>query len=247
LVKNSSTEDALKSSNFSNVLFSSNSTLNITDLGSGSFTFGWEDGSGTNDFKDIILKVLAADDALAIGTSQQSNSQGGEVLDLRFASGLTADTKSVRADFIVNREAAFNNFVGFYKVADVNGGIDTNGDGIADITTGQSGYTQAAIRGRVSGIDLTVNNQGTAFFTGVFNPNSIFAPFIIVNGTPDLLLDNNTANDPTVYFPFLGSNSDGVDHIRMLGNNVFGFEDLPNGGDRDFNDMIVKVTLTAIK
>ena len=247
LVKNSSTEDALKSSNFSNVLFSSSSTLKITDLGSGSYTLDWEDGSGTNDFKDIILKVLAADDALAIGTSQQSNSQGGEVLDLRFASGLTADTKSVRADFIVNREAAFNNFVGFYKVADVNGGIDTNGDGIADITTGQSGYTQAAIRGRVSGIDLTVNNQGTAFFTGVFNPNSIFAPFIIVNGTPDLLLDNNTANDPTVYFPFLGSNSDGVDHIRMLGNNVFGFEDLPNGGDRDFNDMIVKVTLTAIK
>jgi len=247
LVKNSSTEDALKSSNFSNVLFSSNSILNITDLGSGSFTFGWEDGSGTNDFKDIILKVLATDDAFTLGTSQQGKSQGGELIDLRFTSGLSADTKSVKADFIVNREAAFNNFVGFYNVADVNGGIDTNGDGIADITTGQSGYIQAAIRNRVSGIDLTVNNQGTASFTGVFNPNSIFAPFIIVNGTPDLLLDNNTANDPAVYFPFLGSNSDGVDHIRMLGSNVFGFEDLPNGGDRDFNDIIVKVSLTAIK
>ena len=79
------------------------------------------------------------------------------------------------------------------------------------------------------------------------NANSIFAPFIIVNGTPDLLLDSNTSNDPAVYFPFLGSNSHGVDHIRMLGSNVFGFEDLPNGGDRDFNDIIVKVSLTAIK
>ncbi|MGK7917730.1 MAG: DUF4114 domain-containing protein [Prochloraceae cyanobacterium] len=27
----------------------------------------------------------------------------------------------------------------------------------------------------------------------------------------------------------------------MLGTNVFGFEDMPNGGDNDFNDMIVRL------
>jgi hypothetical protein len=246
LVKNSSTEDTLKSSNFTNVLFSKDSTK-IDNLGNSNFVVNWEDGSGINDFKDLGITIQASNEPIALGTNLQRNSVGGELLDLRFASGLSSDTKSIKADFVVNREAAFNNFVGFYKVADVNGGIDTNGDGTADIFTGQSGYIQAAIRGRVAGIDLSVNNQGTATFTGVFMPGSIFAPFIVVNGTPDLLLDANTANDPAVYFPFLGSNSDGVDHIRMLGNNVFGFEDLPNGGDRDFNDMIVKVNLTAIK
>jgi len=46
-----------------------------------------------------------------------------------------------------------------------------------------------------------------------------------------------------VYFPFLGANSDGIDHIRLLGNNVFGFEDLPSGGDRDYNDIIVRVAI----
>jgi hypothetical protein len=152
----------------------------------------------------------------------------------------------VKADFIVNREAAFNNFVGFYRVTDANGGIDTNGDGNVDILPGQTGYIQAAIKGRVAGIDLTVNNQGTAIYSGIFQPGSIFAPFIIVNGKPDAILDSNLNNDPAVYFPFLGANTDKVDHIRLLGDNTFGFEDLPNGGDKDYNDVIVRINLTAI-
>ncbi len=91
---------------------------------------------------------------------------------------------------------------------------------------------------------MTVNNQGTATYNGNFTPGSIFAPFLIVNGRPEVLLDSNANNDPAVYFPFLGANSDKVDHIRMLGNNIFGFEDLPNGGDLDYNDIIVKVDLS---
>jgi phage gp37-like protein len=68
---------------------------------------------------------------------------------------------------------------------------------------------------------------------------------MIVNGRADAVLDNNANNDPAVYFAFLGANSDQRDHIRLLGNNVFGFEDLPGGGDQDFNDVIVKFTLNA--
>jgi hypothetical protein len=77
--------------------------------------------------------------------------------------------------------------------------------------------------------------------TGNFTANSIFAPFIIVDGNAaDFAKGTKQA-----YFTYLGANSDGVDHIRLLGNNIFGFEDLPSGGDRDFNDIIVKVTLKA--
>ncbi len=245
------TEEALKSSNSSNILFST-SSAKITDLGNGSFAIGWNDGSGSNDFKSLEIKVEGSDDPLAIGTKQQGNSfsgnGGGEVIDLRFTSGLAADTKSVRADFMVNREAAFNNFVGFYKVTDTNGGIDINGDGLVDFTPGQAGYSQAAVQYRVAEIDLAVSNQGSASFTGkTFESNSIFAPFIIVNGNTSSFADSNTSNDPTVYFSYLGANTDGVDHIRLLGSNTFGFEDLAGGGDRDFNDIIVKATLTAVK
>jgi hypothetical protein len=134
--------------------------------------------------------------------------------------------------------------VGFYQVVDENGGIDTNADGKPDILVGQPGYLETAIRGRVAGIDLTVKNQRTATYAGTFEPGSIFAPFIIIYNTPDIFLDEDTKGDPAVYFPFLGANSDQTDHIRLLGNNTFGFEDLAYGGDRDFNDVIVRVNLS---
>ncbi|WP_298912716.1 DUF4347 domain-containing protein [uncultured Nostoc sp.] len=240
LVKNSTT-DAVRTgvTSLTDILFSDPLTQKITDLGNDDFSLAWKDGSGNNaaDFNNLVVKIQSTNDSLPLGTNLQGNSQG-EVIDLR---GVTSQ---VKADFVVNREAAFNNFIGFYQVADENGGIDTNGDGKADILTGQAGYTEAAVRGRVAGIDLTVNNQGSATSTGAFQPGSIFVPFIIANGTPDALLDSNSNNDPAVYFPFLGANADKVDHIRLLGNNVFGFEDLASGGDKDFNDMIVGVNLT---
>ncbi|MCC5641291.1 DUF4114 domain-containing protein [Nostoc sp. CHAB 5844] len=42
----------------------------------------------------------------------------------------------------------------------------------------------------------------------------------------------------------MGANSDNAQHVRILGDNTFGFEDLV-GGDNDFNDVIVKVSLTV--
>ncbi|WP_373527784.1 DUF4114 domain-containing protein, partial [Nostoc sp.] len=222
------------------LLFSSVSTQKITDLGDNSFSLGWKDASGksSTEFNDLVVKINQTNQALPLGTNLQGQFQG-EVIDLRDVE------QSVQAEFNVYREASYNNYVGFYQVTDENGGIDTNGDGQADILTGAAGYTQAAVRGRVAGIDLSVSNQGTATSTGTFQPGAIFAPFIIVDGRADTLLDNNFNNDPAVYFPFLGANSDKSDHIRLLASNTFGFEDLSSGGDKDFNDLIIKVNLAT--
>ncbi len=240
LVPNSTT-DAVQMgvTPMSNLLFSDVSTQNITALGNEASSLGWKDINGnSNDvFKDLVVKVKPTTQALALGTNLQGKPQG-EVIDLRGV------TQMVKADFIVNREAAFNDFVGFYQVADENGGIDVDGNGTVDLRPGDSGYIQAAVHGRVAGIDLTVNNQDTATYTGIFQPGAIFAPFIIANGKPDAILDGNGNNDPAIYFPFLGANLDQADHISLLGNNIFGFEDLANGGDKDFNDMIVRVNLS---
>nr|WP_292737310.1 DUF4347 domain-containing protein [Nostoc sp. JL31] len=222
------------------LLFSSVSTQKITDLGDNSFSLGWKDASGNSstDFNDLVVKINQTDQALPLGTNLQGQFQG-ELIDLRDVQ------QSVQAEFNVYREASYNNYVGFYQVTDENGGIDTNGDGIADVLTGQAGYTQAAVRGKIAGIDLSVSNQGSATYNGVFQPGAIFAPFIIVNATPDAILDDNSSNDPAVYFPFLGANSDHTDHISLLASNTFGFEDLSGGGDKDFNDLIIKVNLTT--
>jgi Domain of unknown function (DUF4114)/FG-GAP repeat len=233
LVKGGSTESVLNNTTSKeNILFPSPSNLKITDLGSDSFSLDWEDGSGNpTGFEDLQIKIQGTDKAIPIGTSLQNKPQG-ELLDLQNTTG------QVKAEFVVNREAGYNNFVGFYRVVDKNGGIDTNGDGNADILPGQADYAQAALNGRVSDLNLTVNNGGTAAFNGTLQGGAIYVPFLIANGTPD-------TSNPNIYFTFLGANSDGVDHVRMLGDNTFGFEDLLGGGDKDFNDMVVKVNLTA--
>jgi len=239
IIKDGSTESVLnKTTSIENVLFPDPSTFKITDLGSDSFSLGWEDGSGDpNGFEDLQVNIQATNKAIPLGTTLQSKPQG-ESLDLRNITGAT------KANFVVNREASYNNFVGFYQVTGENGGIDTNSDGQADILPGEAGYIQAAINKRISDINLSVNDGGTATSSAVLQGGSIFVPFLIVNGRPDALLDSNSNNDPDIYFTFLGANSDSVDHVRILGDNIFGFEDMRGGGDRDFNDVIVKVNLT---
>ncbi|MEA5621269.1 DUF4114 domain-containing protein, partial [Cronbergia sp. UHCC 0137] len=237
LVKNSTTDDVLAGiTPITDVLFSNPSTQQLTNLGNNLFSLAWRDSSNnrTNDFQDLVVNIQSTTESLPLGTNLQGSSQA-ELIDLR------GFTQQVTANFIVNREAAFNNFVGFYQVENMNGDINVNG-GV--LRPGDSGYIQAAVRGRAN-IDLRVNNQGTVSLSGSFEPNAIFAPFIIANGSPDAILDSNPNNDPPVYFAFLGANKDKVDHIRLLGNNIFGFEDLANGGDRDYNDIVVRVNLTT--
>ncbi len=231
LVRNSTTDSILaRQAPITDILFSDPTNLKIDSLSDGSFSLAWK---GQN----FGVKIQATNQQLPLGASFQGQ-KVGELINLQGVA------QSAKADFKVNREASFNNFVGFYKVTDENGGIDTNNDGTADILVGQAGYTEAAIRGRVTGIDLTVNNQGTTTYSGTFGADSVFAPFMIVDGRPDAILDSNVNNDSKVYFAFLGANSDKVDHIRLLGNNTFGFEDLANGGDKDYNDVIVQVNLS---
>ena len=240
LVKDGSTDSVLSNNTpIGNVLFANPANLKITDLGSDKYSLDWEDGSGNpTGFEDLPLTIQASDRSTSLGTSLQNKPQG-ESLDLR---GITG---AVTANFTVNREASYNNFIGFYRVVNENGGIDTNGDGTADILPGQNGYVEAAINGRVSDVNLAVNNGGTANFNNTLQGGSIYVPFLVANGTPDALVDSNPNNNPDIYFTFLGANSDGVDHVRMLGDNTFGFEDLRGGGDKDFNDVIVKVNLAV--
>ncbi len=179
------------------------------------------------DFAGVKIKMkLDGKAKKAIGSGLQETI---EVIDLR--SNELSGKQKVKCT--VNREAAFDNLVGFFQVTDEDGGIDTNGDGTADILVGDAGYAEAAVQNRIASIDLSVENQSTGNFTGEFEAGAIVVPFLIVDGTIDNFTD--------VFFPFIGANSDGADHVMMLADNTFGFEDLVNGGDRDFNDITVKI------
>ncbi|MTJ06563.1 MULTISPECIES: DUF4114 domain-containing protein [unclassified Anabaena] len=226
----------------SNLLFADASTQKIIDFGTEGFSLSWEDGSGNvTDFKDIVVKIQSTKEALVIGTGLQGGNQG-ELIDLRDIQG------QVKANVSVHREAAFNNEVYFYEVDNADGQIGN----LQPSSVNRSNYLQAALNNIIKDVQSGVNikfataNQGVQTSTTTINGGTILAPMIIVNGTLSQLLDSDANNNPQVYFSYMGVNSDGVDHIRLLGNNTFGFEDLPNGGDLDYNDMIVKMNFTEI-
>jgi 2',3'-cyclic-nucleotide 2'-phosphodiesterase (5'-nucleotidase family) len=220
IIKNGTADDII-SGRSKEVVFSTKTTSVISSITSTSFSLN---------FEGFAIGVATTTATKAIGTGLQDRNEG-EVLDFRSLSG------NVKVGFSVNREAAFNNFVGFYKVENASGDIKLANGSV--LKAGDSGYARAAVQSRISGIDLAVSNQGSADFNDKsVTGGSIFAPFIISNGTADQFLNGQVSN---AYFAYLGANSSKVDHIRLLGDNTFGFEDLPGGGDLDYNDIIVKV------
>ena len=236
LVSNGTTDTALtelQASGTTNlpIFFSDSSNLQVSDLATEGFKLNWSDEIGNSDFTDMELNVQLTQDTPSSGTNLQGQTQN-EIIDLSDITG------QVSVNVEVHREANFDNLVGFYQITDTNGGIDINGDGVADLNPGDSGYTEAALTNRITGLDLLqADNQQTATFDGILEGGSILASFIVVDGTVDEAINNNAE----VYFSFLGANTDRADHIRLLGDNSFGFEDLSGGGDNDFNDVIVRV------
>jgi Domain of unknown function (DUF4114)/Cadherin domain len=228
-VQNGTTDAVLKGQN--QTVFFSNG-LNVSSQGNNAFSLKWQAPDGSNSL-NLETKLELTTETKPLGTATQSRPEG-ELLDLR-----KLTTQSVKATFTVNREAAYNNSVGFYRVMDESGAIST-GNGI--ILPGQKGYAEAAVRDAQSlGINLGVDNEGTASFNSSLG-KALYAPFIISNGTAEQVLNGQKVND--IFFSYLGANSDKVDHIRMLGDNTFGFEDLVAGGDLDYNDIVLKVNVT---
>jgi len=226
----------------SNISFSTSKNLQVSDFTSGSFTLNWEEqaNGGNGSFKDVVLNVESVDEPLTLGTQLQANGQG-EVLDLRSLTGQAS------ASFTINREAQFDNVVGLYAIQNEQGAVLDKVTGQL-VNPGDANYAKIAIQQRLN-IDLSVANQGTANLSSQLDGGVIFAPFIIADATANEFLaenPNNTAGQgPQAYFAFLGANSDGADHVSLLGNNTFGFEDLPGAGDKDYNDIVLKIDLTV--
>jgi hypothetical protein len=234
LVQNSTTQTVISNlaagGSGANVLFAlpdannaSFNPLQISDLDGDNFSLSWKDRFSSNSrFDNLVMDVEILDtDITAVGTGLQGEI---ELIDLR---GLTLE-----ANFAVASEAAYNNTVGWYVVDDETGRI-------GNLNPGDAGYAQAAIADR-SITHFTREGIDSAQLSG------LLAPYLIADSSRDNFLANNPnnleGNGPIAYFAFLAANPDGVDHIRQLGDNTFGFEDLFNGGDNDFNDIIMQVT-----
>jgi hypothetical protein len=179
----------------------------------------WEDSKtgGDGDFNDLSLEVSIQQAPNIIDTKQQGTK---DLLDLRSFTGQKT------FDIGISGDAFYKNTVGLYRVDDLDGRID-------GLKFGDSGYLAAALNRTVTngvkGDNLTVQLDG----------GSILAPFLVANNSVANVLAGATA---PVYFGNTLGNADKIDHIRLLGDNKFAFEDLVGGGDKDFNDVILQIS-----
>ncbi|MBE9212788.1 phytase [Plectonema cf. radiosum LEGE 06105] len=167
-------------------------------------------------------------------TNKDANGNEIELIDLTPFTGRT-----VTASFEINREADYNNNVYFYTVDNVNGEIGS-------LAPNASGYLQAALNNVINPTDgLTTPDEQPTTGTLEIVGGNILGIVIIADGTLEQA-QNNINSVEGVYFSYLGANTDNgsFDHIKFE-DNMFKFEDLANGGDRDFNDIEININFTV--
>ncbi|MEM6453069.1 MAG: DUF4114 domain-containing protein, partial [Cyanobacteria bacterium P01_D01_bin.105] len=173
----------------------------------------------------LNLNIGAFD--VGVGTSAlEVNVAGDEVIDL------SNETGPLTANFSVFREASFNNTVGFYQTLDADGAVSDPLTG-ATFLPGDEGYREVALANQ---IEVTLSGQNGQVVTGsaTFEAGGFLGTFLAVDST-------DIANSE-IFFSF-GAANGGDDHVRQLGDNAFGFEDLAGLGDADFNDVVVSFSL----
>lgn len=244
------TLDDLRAGKDRDVLLSTQNEAQLSTLTNKGFSLGFGEG-GTN-VNDLIFNVSASNFDDTINLSNEADRVGRNVVvngatiegidlfNLNFdtnGDGVTDNLtgRTANLELTLYREAAYDNVIGFY-VADaltgaVNGVLPT-GDRLA--------YAKAAFDNAIATFNAPLN-EGTLDITlKDLTFGNLILPFIISNSaTPNISYSN-------MFFPFLSLNEGGVDHIRLLGSGVFGFEDLPSGGDQDFDDIIAQVTSITV-
>jgi Domain of unknown function (DUF4114)/RTX calcium-binding nonapeptide repeat (4 copies) len=187
---------------------------------------------------ELVLNVAKLDGVtpnIPIGANFQDRPQG-RTIDLTNFAGQT-----LKADITTTSSAAFTNNIGFYAVEDATLGTIKLANGSL-LNPGDANYAIEAVKSALlrTGKTETKTNQALA-------GGKTYAPVLIAQGSFDDFIGRNPTNggDGTAihaYFNYLGANPDRLDHFRTIGSNTFGVEDVFGGGDRDFNDLVVKAS-----
>jgi uncharacterized protein YkwD len=196
-------------------------------------------GDNSNKFTtNLVVPVVK------LGSNVQTGGLESKVIDFRIdntgSKPQDLSAKKIDANFTgVTADAKFHNYAGLYRVEDNRGTVIDPIDN-KSYQPGDSGYISAALRASKNvGVEIDLSGKSDSFkLTG----GSLYAPFVIADGrVDDVLNSKNSATTPRVYFNYIKANVDNTDHIKLLGANKFGFEDMFGGGDRDYNDLIFQV------
>jgi hypothetical protein len=213
---------------------------NDTLLKAGTVDLAILKGIQANSIADVLnpnpnIAILPAPST--IGTKTQNLTQ--RVIDLTDYAG-----KALKIDIKTQGDAAYDNNIGFYAVEDSIGTIKLTSGGT--LKPGDANYAVEAIKSailRAGKIDSRLNQDITG--------GQIYAPVVVAQGSLTDFVSKNPRNggDSNVihaYFNYIGANPDQFDHFKLTGANTFAVEDQFGGGDRDFNDLVVSLNITAI-
>ena len=137
---------------------------------------------------------------------------------------------------LTRRSTAYRNEVGLFLVDDAVGRI-------GKLLPGATGYAEAAMRGAIT---LFRTDQEAGAVTRVGLPaGRYYAMYLVSNGSLARHMAVKPTNHPyrlpLVFFSMPVANPDWLSHATRLAADTVGFEDLPHGGDRDYDDAVVKV------
>ncbi len=223
-------------------VFEANETIGITLQKSTGYNIGPTKTITATIVNDDVAPIAPVGAQGAVFAAELPQAELPQLVD-----GLSLDLSQIVApiaqiSFSVDRDAAYNNSVGFYRALDASGAIETS-QGILKPT--DAGYIQAALQNSLalalkSGLTLGTDNGSQANVSVALETSSYYLPILVANGT---LADAANGGNLNAYTAFASANADKLEHIRSIGNGTFGFEDTFGGGDRDFNDLIVKASL----
>lgn len=217
-----------------NIEFYYNDPSGVLPFKAGAYFMDYPSGSGKdsaaarnitiNDYFSPVPQPLFAYNAAAY---QYADGGGSRIIDLT----TLALTDSVKISISLSRDADYSSNSGFYVVQDSAGSVFDPISGQL-IAPGEFGYQQAALASsnqvtNLSQISLSRNGSGSVSTS--LNGGFMMAPFAQVT----------EPGEENTFFAFPAANSDGFAHFRQLSFNSFGMEDMYNGGDKDFNDLII--------
>ncbi|WP_218653202.1 putative Ig domain-containing protein [Nostoc sp. TCL26-01] len=135
----------------------------------------------------------------------------------------------------------FRNEFGIYKVLNAQGQV-------GNLLPDDAGYSQKALASNNYQVIFRNNQQAGAKTEINLEAGSLYGFYIIADNTTANFVSLNPNNlittEPLAFFSFSQANPDNkFDHLiaiidRVKGTTQFAWEDLANGGDRDFNDLV---------
>ncbi|MCB1676221.1 MAG: hypothetical protein KDI01_08020 [Halioglobus sp.] len=185
---------------------------------------------------------------------------GVAIVDLSALNGEVIGDVTAQFSAGVSSAAGAHNmrdYLGFYRIADRDGGVDTDGDGAADVYPADTDYArQVQMHAEPARLYLSERPTGEQYLGEIrLEGGALYAPYLRFKGTgapagmpPGLplgaqdrkkleeVLRRGMQTPSHLYFVFAAANADSAKHVVHLKNNQLGFAEKSGAGA--FDDIV---------